>query len=119
MEALVSRRGQDLIVEWTRDSAFRFFPLVEDNDLGLTLHSFDLSIYVHEMGHVAALRRCGIAATAPMFVPGLGAFIRMRSSHFLRFTMPVWAWPVRCGVLARRSWRWPSDWRAAVRCGPP
>lgn len=38
-----------------------------------------LSIYVHEMGHVAAMRREGIVATAPMFVPGLGAFVRMRS----------------------------------------
>jgi Zn-dependent protease len=35
-----------------------------------------LSIYVHEMGHVAALHRHGIKASAPMFVPGLGAFIR-------------------------------------------
>lgn len=35
------------------------------------------SIYVHEVGHVAALRRFGIAASAPMFVPGLGAFVRM------------------------------------------
>jgi Zn-dependent protease len=39
-----------------------------------------LSIYVHEMGHVVALRRYGIAATAPMFVPGLGAFIRLRQA---------------------------------------
>jgi Zn-dependent protease len=39
---------------------------------------FILSIYVHEMGHVAALRRFGIKATAPMFIPGLGAFIRAR-----------------------------------------
>ncbi|HEV7501813.1 MAG TPA: hypothetical protein VGQ33_17475, partial [Vicinamibacteria bacterium] len=30
--------------------------------------------------HVAALRRFGIAATAPMFVPGLGAFVRLRQS---------------------------------------
>jgi Zn-dependent protease len=37
-----------------------------------------LSIYVHEMGHVAALRRYGIAASAPMFIPGLGALIRMK-----------------------------------------
>ncbi|HTM43915.1 MAG TPA: site-2 protease family protein [Polyangiaceae bacterium] len=35
------------------------------------------SIYVHEVGHVAALRRYGIEASAPMFVPGLGAFVRM------------------------------------------
>jgi len=37
-----------------------------------------LSIYVHEMGHVAALRRYGIPSSAPMFVPGLGAFVRMQ-----------------------------------------
>ena len=37
-----------------------------------------VSIYVHEMGHVVALRRAGIAASAPMFVPGLGAFVRLR-----------------------------------------
>lgn len=37
-----------------------------------------ISIYIHEMGHVAALRRFGIAASAPMFIPGLGAVIRSR-----------------------------------------
>ncbi len=39
---------------------------------------FVISIYIHEMGHVAMLRRFGIPATAPMFVPGVGAFIRAR-----------------------------------------
>src|SRR5207244_3644081 len=34
--------------------------------------------YVHEMGHVAALRRFGIQASAPMFVPGVGAFVRLQ-----------------------------------------
>lgn len=38
-----------------------------------------LSIYVHEMGHVAALRHFGIPASAPMFVPGLGAMVRMHA----------------------------------------
>lgn len=38
------------------------------------------SIYVHEMGHVFALRRFGIAASAPMFVPGLGAFVRSQQA---------------------------------------
>lgn len=42
---------------------------------------FVLGIYVHEMGHVAALHRYGIAATAPMFIPGLGAFVRLKQ-HF-------------------------------------
>jgi Zn-dependent protease len=36
------------------------------------------SIYVHEMGHVAALSRLGIRASAPMFVPGLGAMVRLK-----------------------------------------
>jgi Zn-dependent protease len=37
-----------------------------------------LSIYVHEMGHVYALRRFGFAASAPMFIPLVGAFVRMK-----------------------------------------
>jgi hypothetical protein len=38
------RRGQDAVrMEWARDSAYRFFPLVEHPDLGLTLHPFDLA----------------------------------------------------------------------------
>lgn len=35
------------------------------------------AIYVHEMGHVAELRRRGMAADAPMFIPGFGAFVRL------------------------------------------
>jgi Zn-dependent protease len=37
-----------------------------------------LSIYVHEMGHVAMLRRLGIDAGAPLFVPGVGAFVMLK-----------------------------------------
>jgi Zn-dependent protease len=37
-----------------------------------------LSIYIHEMGHVQALQRYGIKATAPMFIPGIGALIRLK-----------------------------------------
>ncbi len=38
---------------------------------------FLVAMYIHEMGHVAALRRFGIPASAPMFIPGVGAFVRM------------------------------------------
>ena len=38
-----------------------------------------VSIYIHEMGHVFALSRYGIRASAPMFVPGIGAFVRGES----------------------------------------
>lgn len=37
-----------------------------------------VSIYLHEMGHVAALARLGMKVDAPMFVPGVGAFVRLR-----------------------------------------
>ncbi len=43
MEAAVTRDGGTLMVEWARDSAFRFFPLVEHDDFGLVLHPFDLA----------------------------------------------------------------------------
>ena len=36
------------------------------------------SIYVHEMGHVAMLRRLGIAAGAPLFIPGVGALVMLK-----------------------------------------
>jgi Zn-dependent protease len=39
---------------------------------------FVLCIYVHEMGHVAVLAHYGVRATAPMFIPGFGAFITMQ-----------------------------------------
>jgi Zn-dependent protease len=39
---------------------------------------FVVLIWVHEMGHVLQLRREGIAASAPMFIPFLGAFVAMK-----------------------------------------
>jgi Zn-dependent protease len=37
-----------------------------------------VSIYIHEMGHVIALRKFGIPAGAPVFIPGFGAIIQLR-----------------------------------------
>jgi Zn-dependent protease len=37
-----------------------------------------LLLYVHEMGHVWALRQLGVAASAPLFIPGVGAFVRLQ-----------------------------------------
>jgi Zn-dependent protease len=44
-----------------------------------------VSIYIHEMGHVAMLRRLGIRADAPLFIPGVGALVMLRE----RVTDPV------------------------------
>jgi Zn-dependent protease len=35
-------------------------------------------LFVHEMGHVIQLRREGIKASAPLFIPFLGAFVGMK-----------------------------------------
>src|SRR5204863_278458 len=43
VEAIVRREGESVILQWTHDSAFRFFPLVAHPELGLTLHPFDLA----------------------------------------------------------------------------
>jgi Zn-dependent protease len=66
-----------------------------------------LSIYVHEMGHVAALRRYGIAASAPMFIPGLGALIRMRAQRLaphedarIGLAGPIWGLGAAAAALA-------------------
>jgi len=37
-----------------------------------------VSIYIHEMGHVWMLRRLGISAGAPLFIPGVGALVMLK-----------------------------------------
>jgi Zn-dependent protease len=44
-----------------------------------------LLIFVHELGHVLELRRQGVPASAPMFIPFVGAFVAMKE-------MPQDAW---------------------------
>lgn len=37
---------------------------------------FVASIFIHEMGHYVTVRRYGFAAEGPVFLPGLGAYVR-------------------------------------------
>jgi hypothetical protein len=43
VEAIVSQGKSRTTLQWARDSALRFFPLIEDDVIGLTLHPFDLA----------------------------------------------------------------------------
>lgn len=43
VEARVRHGGESTLMQWARDSAYRFFPLVQHPDLGLVLHPFDLA----------------------------------------------------------------------------
>ncbi len=43
VEAEVRRDADSVVMQWARDSAYRFFPLVRHDELGLVLHPFDLA----------------------------------------------------------------------------
>lgn len=43
VEARVSAGTSVVLLQWSADSAFRFFPLIEHEDFGLALHPFDLA----------------------------------------------------------------------------
>ena len=44
IRAAISKGENSLKIEWVRDTAFRFFPLIEDTELGYRLHDVDLAI---------------------------------------------------------------------------
>jgi hypothetical protein len=44
IKALVSDKNESVKLEWTTDSAFRFFPVIKDNELGFRLHDFDSAV---------------------------------------------------------------------------
>lgn len=43
VEAIATRGSESVVLQWTSDSAYRFFPLIEHPDFGLALHPFDLA----------------------------------------------------------------------------
>jgi len=42
--AVVSKGIDSLKLEWVRDTAFRFFPVIEDEEFGYRLHDIDLAV---------------------------------------------------------------------------
>jgi Zn-dependent protease len=83
-----------------------------------------VSLYIHEMGHVAWLRHYGIPATAPMFIPGFGAFVRLKQHPATRgedarvgLAGPLWGAMAALGFLiVGGAAGWPS-WVATARVG--
>jgi Zn-dependent protease len=83
-----------------------------------------ISIYIHEMGHVAALRRYGIRASAPMFVPGLGAFVRLkqapvtpRENSRIGLAGPMWGLGAAVGAAAGAQLGGGPLWLAVAHTG--
>ncbi|MBI5368447.1 MAG: site-2 protease family protein [Planctomycetes bacterium] len=82
------------------------------------------SIYVHELGHIAMLRRYGFAASAPMFIPGIGAFVRLhqrpvsaREDARVGLAGPTWGLAAALGALL--LYRLTADplWCAVAKTG--
>ena len=98
--------------------------------LYLTLYSwkfalgFVLSIYLHEMGHVAAFRRYGVPVSAPMFVPGFGAFVRgnwmpadVGQRARISLAGPMWGLYAALACFAMAAWTGETIWSALATVG--
>ncbi len=59
--------------------------------------AFIILIFVHEMGHVVALKKFGVKAGAPLFIPFVGAFIALKE---MPKDVRVEAWTAIAGPLA-------------------
>ena len=81
-----------------------------------------VSIYIHEMGHVAMLMRYGIKASAPMFIPGFGAMIMLkqhpmspREDARIGLAGPTWGLAAAVGAWGvSLATGWPS-WAAIAK----
>jgi hypothetical protein len=129
IEAEVHRVGDRVLLQWVQDSAFRFFPLVEHVDSGLTLHPFDLAtnkvlalvgrvevrdwvdtIYAHERLQPLGLLAWAAVAKDPGFSPNAILEHAARSARYSAAEVATLAFagpPPDAGDLSRR-------WHAAV-----
>ena len=107
----VLTKGKLLLLGLTKGSTF--FSMLASLGLYWSLWGwkfalgFIVMLYVHEMGHVSALRSLGIKASAPMFIPGLGAFVRLkqypadaREDARIGLAGPIWGLAAALGAYA-------------------
>jgi Zn-dependent protease len=83
-----------------------------------------LSIYIHEMGHVTVLMRYGLKASAPLFIPGLGAVIRLkqgftdpRQDARVGLAGPIWGLGAAAGCAAVYALSHQPIWAALASVG--
>lgn len=72
---------------------------------------FSISILIHEFGHYVAVRRRGLKADLPMFLPGLGAYVRWYSQGMqlgqlaaIALAGPVWGLGTALACLGLYAW---------------
>jgi len=82
-----------------------------------------ISIYIHEMGHISELRKYGIPATAPMFIPGFGALIRSQMAPTLAAEAriglggPIWGMAAAIACWLMFLFTGSSIWAVLARWG--
>src|SRR5262249_12406256 len=83
-----------------------------------------LLIYIHEIGHVYELRKFGIKASAPVFLPGFGAVVLLRerpatAAQDARVGLagPLWGMAAACATLAVYLATRVPLWAALTRWG--
>ena len=64
-------------------------------------------IFVHEMGHFVAARKCGLAVGAPVFIPFVGAWIQLKEQPM---DVETEAYVASAGPLR------PGDWPIREQC---
>ncbi len=101
VEAVIGKGTDTTAIQWTADSAFRYFPLVEHDEFGLTMHPLDLASnkVLALVGRLAArdwvdvieadkkIQRLGYLAWAasgkdPSFSPGMILTEAKRSARY-------------------------------------
>ena len=134
VEADVTRDSETLRMEWVRDSAFRFYPLVRHEEFGLALHPFDLATnkvlalvgrlevrdwvdVIHCAEHVQPLGYLAWAASGkdPGFSPGAILDQAARSSHYSAIEVGELAFDGEKADAAALSRRWRHLLDAAQR----
>jgi Zn-dependent protease len=83
-----------------------------------------VSIYIHEMGHVAMLRRLKIDAGAPVFIPGVGALVRLKqriddpsADAIVGLAGPVWGLGAAMTAYVAYQTTGVGVWAAIARLG--
>lgn len=136
IEARISKGGGSVLMQWVRDSAFRFFPLVRHEEFGVILHPFDLATnkvlaavgrlevrdWVDLIGCHESIQPLGFLAWAacgkdPGFSPSMILAQAARSSHYSATEVAELAFdgpPPDAGVLSRAWHRMLTEAEALV-----
>jgi Zn-dependent protease len=125
---LLLTKGKFLLLGLTKASTFwsmlAFFGMYWTVFGGWFALGFVLSIYIHEMGHVAALMRYGVKASAPLFLPGIGAVVRLkqgfsdpRQDARVGLAGPIWGLGAAAGCAAVYAVSHRPIWAALASVG--